>query len=794
MTDGRETCWLLSLEFFHATVVSLLLIVAFQNEVVGQRLPKADAITTEDGLSFRNVTAITQDSRGLMWFGTQQGICRYDGYRFIAFSNKPGADFYFPADRVLDNCLFFLPDSFLLVVADQQLFRLNIVNYRVDNLSEQLNINGNVINLEVTNNGKIWLSWENDSIQSLGYTDLKKIQVVSSVPRLRREFSGLAIDKNGDAWWSTISNGIQQYSPNGKLLHQVVVDSFVWFGTKMYFTPLHFDKNGQLFIFPKSARHVWTYNPSNKKVNQFSGELDDLAYNFLEDSYGSYWIGTKKGLYRYRDGKWSDYSATLHAALQFTEIHAISEDMANMLWLATDNGVLKIPIYKELFDNYLLVQNKQWGNAMRGLFEDKYGDLLFKCESGEAQGISKLDRKTGVLQQCTIKGAILKDTLLLDRAKQYVVDTTNNIAWTVADDLMKLDLTTMELEVVKSLSGYCNSFSHNPFCRLKNGKFLIGSTVDAIYELDASSRVFKKMESKQLATYKDVDTEAYVETAEGDIWIGTASAGLLKINAEGVLLAHYTINSVPQLSNNHVLSLNLAKDGSIWVGTFGGGINRLDELDGEIMIFSSKNGLANDNVTGILEDDIGDIWVSTYNGLSVIKRKDYSIVNYFEEDGLTNNEFNYSSQFKARDGTVWFGGMNGVNAIDPSVVINNNLNPALIFTAVEKHGKKIENYFLESQSNRIEVQPSYNYFQLSWTLPNYFKPDKNNYYVWMEGLDEGWSYVGNSNSIRYNKLPPGNYTFRVKGADSKGIWGQLSCQFQLLYSHIFIKHGGLRPW
>ncbi len=773
MTQHKVIRNLSSFKHDFASLVQVLFLLFCSFQTDAQRFTGAEAITIDDGLSFRNVTAITQDSRGLMWFGTQQGICRYDGYRFVVFSNKPGAHFPFPADRVLDNSLFFMPDSFLLVIADHQLFRINIVDYAVENLSESLGINGIVNYIQVAEDGKVWLSWDDETDQFLGYSDQEQLIYVACVPKLRREFTSLAIDKKGNAWWSTVSKGIRTYTPEGNLLQEMVPDSFVWFGTKMFFNPLFFDRDDQLFIFPKSKNQIWTFNESSKTVNVFSTAINDRAYHFLQDSQGAYWFGTKRGLYRYHNGTWSDFSASLNSVLQFTELHGIFEDKANELWIATDNGILKMPIYKDLFDNYLLVPNHQWGNAIRGIFEDKDGSVYFKCEAGSEKGISKFNPSEKSIQKCSITSDFLADTLLLDRAKHFVVDTSENIAWTIADDLMKLHLDNLELEVVASLSGLCNSFSHNPFILLDGGDLLLGSTVGALSVYDVCSGKFKKIPSQKLSEYNEVDTECFLQSADGNIWVGTASKGLLKISLQGELIAHYDKETTPPLSNNHVLSIHQSNDGMLWAGTFGGGLNMLNGAGGAITVFNSNNGLANDNVTGILEDNSGNVWVSTYNGISVLKRENNLILNYYKEDGLTNNEFNYASQYKSSDGILWFGGVNGVNAIDPSVVSNNNnnKNPDLVLTAIETHGSSYQASFLESDVGRLVVQPSYNYFQFSWTLPNYFKTSKNNYYVWMDGLDKNWAYLGSSNSIRYNKLPPGNYTFKVKGADSKGVWG-----------------------
>jgi hypothetical protein len=186
--------------------------------------------------------------------------------------------------------------------------------------------------------------------------------------------------------------------------------------------------------------------------------------------------------------------------------------------------------------------------------------------------------------------------------------------------------------------------------------------------------------------------------------------------------------------------------------------------------------LSNDNVTGILSDDMGNIWVSTYNGLSRYRKTEGTFQSFFEEDGLSNNEFNYASFFKDKEGRLWFGGMNGVNVIQPESILKQKLNPPLCFTNFSKYSRRTDSLKTwkpgSGEQNAIEISPYDSYFQIDWALPNYFKPEKNLYYVWLEGLDKGWYYFGNTPSIRYNKLPAGHYTLHVKGSDSKGNWSE----------------------
>jgi HAMP domain-containing protein len=181
-------------------------------------------------------------------------------------------------------------------------------------------------------------------------------------------------------------------------------------------------------------------------------------------------------------------------------------------------------------------------------------------------------------------------------------------------------------------------------------------------------------------------------------------------------------------------------------------------------------------VVSILEDEEGNIWAATYNGLSCYRVAEGVFRNFYEEDGLSNNEFNYASSFKDEQGGMWFGGMNGVNYFDPKDILQTKPNPPLCLTGFAKYNSRTDStltqVFGEQPIGRFVISPSDSWFQFSWALPNYFKPDKNNYYVRLEGLEADWSYVGSTSFVRYNKLPPGKYILRVKGSDSKGNWSR----------------------
>lgn len=749
----------------------------FSITLPAQPVPTAAALSTEQGLSFRNVTAIGQDGQGLMWFGTQLGLNRYDGYRFTQFSGNAQAGRFFPGDEILDNSLVFVNDTIFWVVADGLLYAVNTADFSVEHLSAEAGINGQIWQLRRAANGTIWLVWDTGEEQHLCYTaNGSDFVEVAAVPRLRREFTSLAIDTSGNAWWSTSTCGLQHYTQDGRLLSEVKLDSFVWYGTTMFFTPLMVDSRNRLFVLPKSTRQIWQYFPEERRTQVIARDMPGLAYYALEDRQGNLWFATKTGLMRWdTEGRWADYSAVLHKALQFSNIHDLFEDRTHLLWVATDNGLVRMPIQPHLFQNYLMQPGVAWGNTTRGMFEDTSGRMYVYCEGGQL-GLHRIYPKSGVSSLLNIGGIERPDSLLLDQAKHFVYDPAENAAWALTDRLIKIDLSELRSTTVKGIPVLDGKFSPNPFILLKNGDFLLGNTLEQLAIYHRQTETLRPFSPAIPSKVKSAATEYFLENEDGSIWVATASEGLFRFSGKGKLLQQFSTQSIPALSNNHLLVLHADAQGLVWIGTFGGGLNCFDPATKTIRIFTKKEGLSDDNVTGILSDANGNIWASTYNGLSCYRKADGTFQSFYEEDGLSSNEFNYTSFFKDKEGKLWFGGMNGVNVFRPENFLEQKLNPPLCFTNFSKYSRRtdsLETWLPGSrESEVIEIAPYDSYFQIDWALPNYFKPEKNRFYVWLEGLDDGWYFLGNTPSIRYNQLPDGHYILHVKGSDSKGNWSE----------------------
>lgn len=758
---------------------------------MAQRLPKPDALTMGDGLGIRDIKAVSQDSRGLMWFGTTQGIERYDGRRFVKYGSDNLSDFHFPADNVSDENMLMVNDSTLWVLADEMLFELNIHTHKTTNLSVAADLKGAVFTLRQGADGTFWIVTDDGWVQRLlRYEGSYRFKQVATAQHLRMPFNDVAIDTAGNIWWSTNAEGLRQFSPSGGLLHEVKPDSIFWFGTKIYYTNISTDSRGRLFVYPKSKNEIWHYHPETGQYDVLAANLSTKVYSHLEDTRGNIWFAMYDGLLRWStSGEWTDYTATLRSSLQFTHIRHLYEDRTHLFWIATDNGLLRFPIGRDIFQNHLTVPDAEWGNAMRSIFADNAGRIYALCENGQ-KGLHRLgngQQKDSLLITYLDYSSL---TVTLSYAVNIVFDKNENAAWTLNDQLLKINMDNLQCSVMEDFDGLFKKVLRNPICLLQDGKILLGSELEKLSLYDPKSHQHRRFFPKDTNGLPSTNSLVILEDAHGLIWVGTASEGLFCFNRAGKKLAHFTTKTKPALSKDNVLALHYDKSGKLWVGTFGGGLNCLElpedlspdsyrdkNLTGlRIKVFTQKDGLSDNNVVSILEDEEGNIWAATYNGLSCYRASEGVFRNFYEEDGLSNNEFNYASSFKDEQGGMWFGGMNGLNYFNPKGILQTAPNPPLCLTGFTKYNSQTDSTVVQLIGNqsvgRFFISPSDSWFQFSWALPNYFKPDKNHFYVWLEGLEEDWSYVGSNPFIRYNKLPHGDYVLHVKGSDSKGNWSE----------------------
>ncbi|MCK4836739.1 MAG: ATP-binding protein, partial [Candidatus Aminicenantes bacterium] len=285
------------------------------------------------------------------------------------------------------------------------------------------------------------------------------------------------------------------------------------------------------------------------------------------------------------------------------------------------------------------------------------------------------------------------------------------------------------------------------------------------------------------------DVGPILEDMNGDIWVGTWNGGVNRFDSDKKIFSHFKHdpNDSNSISNNRVWTLFEDSSGVLWFGTYGGGLNRFDREKETFIRYDTNDGLANDVIYGILEDENGFLWISTNKGISRFNPKAETFTNYDVADGLQSNEFNRGAYFKDQDGWMYFGGINGVSMFHPEQIIDNSFIPQLVITSFKVMNQEVTLDWMVAQKEGIVFPYNLNFFSFEFAALDYTAPEKNQYAYLLEGVDSDWIYCGTRRYAAYTSLNPGNYIFRVKGSNNDGVWNEVGISIPITISPPFWK-------
>lgn len=761
-------------------IVYLFTVITFSQNAV-----QVEVLSTDDGLNFRHVSTIAQDADGFMWFGTSQGLTKYDGNTFKVFDNSKGNPNFIPFE-VLIKAIYQKSANTLWFIANQKLFALNIETETLEDIKDDKGyLNNEVLEIALDKSDNLWLVTDEykpdqTKTQNLIKYNGESLKLIKSLDRKSAGFTSIEITETNEVCWTTINHGLTIFNQEGSILNQQILDTYDWYGHTIHFGESFISSTNQHYYFPESKGGIDVYN--NLEFTQRLLEHKAIFVNAAEDHYGGIWFsGKKELLYLDTSGNIIDYSDQIKQFLDFSNINCLFIDASNLLWLGTDNGLIKIKSKPQNFEQILSSKESSWGRTFRSIFPVKGGDIVAMCESeNQLYRINAAGSATPII--------LLNAQQKLKDARFFVSDTLNNKAYTVTNYLIEIDFNTQELKAFGDYKLYLNETKPNPLVQLKDGRLLAGFKLSKLIIIDPETKTFKPIIKEPLQ--QDFDIKALLQShANPDVvWIGTLNQGLLKLNLNGTVEAEYHINSVPSLNKNSILSL-YELNHLLFIGTFGGGINILNLKDNTIEVVDKEDGLSDNNVVVIMSADTNDIVAATYNGLSTFSLKTNNHHNYFEEDGLTNNEFNYTSAYKDQQGNFYLGGLNGINKFRFEDLSQEYTLPNVNFTKFEVYNQrdKTTKQFSKLKDTPILLTPYDQHFKIDWSIPDYFNKSNYTYYTMLEGFESDWFYQGNQNSIRYNKLPAGDYILKVKGMDSNGNESLAALSIPIKVKQIFYK-------
>ena len=767
----------------------------------------------DQGLSQSNTICILQDSRGFMWFGTRDGLNKYDGYKFTVYKNK----------------------------ADD---KTSISNNYIQAIKEG-------------RDGSLWIATRGGGLnrydrQKNEFTSFKhdpknKYSISSDVT------SAIMEDKQGTIWVGTEDGGLNKFDPG-----------------KNQFTAYTFNKNdinslGDVFvrdIIEDSQQRLWIatnnggvnlFNRKNNTFTRFQHEGNNSKsissnniYTLFEDSKHRLWIGTNGGGLDLMDPASGTFEHFTHDAKKANSlandfVHAINEDNGN-LWVGTENGGLSIldlsqnkfatytsdefdnsslsnnSIYSICKDNknniwigtfsgslnivnldaakfthykHIPFKNSLSNNKVLNIYEDSRSGIWVSTDGG---GLDYFDPQTAIFtnyrHQAGNKNSLCGDYVLSVRE-----DYKNNIwAGTWADGITVFNRTTNSFKHFKNDPSDPSSLSSNNAWMIfedKDKNMWIGTHGGGLNLYNAGNNSFTnyQYDENNPLSLSNNNVHAVFEDREGYLWISTDGGGLNRFDKKKKAFTRFIHDDKKNsISNNSVGAVYEDGNGFLWIATMAG-LNRLDRKTNTFTVYTTKDGLPNNTIFGILEEDAKNLWISTNKGISRFNTLAKTFTNFGVADGLQSNEFKEEAYCKTRSGIMYFGGNNGFNQFSPGTIKDIPFEPPLVLTGFQIFNKEVAIADKNNPASPLqkditetkEITLTYKSSVISFEFAslNYTSTDKKQYAYMLEGFDKTWNEVGTKRTATYTNLDPGKYVFKVKGMNNEGQWSDTVTSIRL---------------
>ncbi len=779
-------------------ILFILFVISLES-VLAQFQPKKNLIkhySVKDGLSQSVVNSITQDNQSLMWFATEDGLNRFDGYTFKTFRYDPDTKTSI-ADNFVQS-IFKDTEGTLWVSSrkgllrfdpDKETFTLYKVNFK-NTTSYAFN---DVSFITEGQSGNLWISLYGSGFASFS-KEAKAFTAYTpeTLPGLSNEKTvALLEDKFGLLWVGTQEGGINVFQVSkGKVIKKV--NNFAGFNefASGNVHCLSEDKYGNIWI--GTAQGLVVYLRSENRFFAFNDPSFSVAnvsvMSLLTDTSENLWIGSQgMGLYQLdlrqfnthgvKDFIFVRVKSLKDYDLSKRTIQFVYEDKDNNVWIGTfGDGIYLVSSAKE---NFVKLQKPLYENSAvsfvpyYGMCHDHDGNLWLGTDG---HGIYKSDLNGRILEHYVAEktNGKLKDNAILSALK----DRKGRLWFgTYSHGLFRYHAAS-------------NSFINYHY---KNGTKPGGHDVRVIFE-DSKNNIWVGTNRGGLCilnednnTYENPmhfnyallygDVRSISEDKDGNLWIGFYGDGLYSYNHEHKQWKH----NLNDLKSDIVFAVKTDRNNNVWIGTGGGGLSVLNPKENKFTRYTEKDGLSNNTIYAIEIDNNENIWISTNTGISEFDVSKKKFSNYTTSDGLQEGQFNPGSAlFNGVGGYMCFGGTLGYNIFYPDQLKTILKKPQVMLSGLSLFNKPIKinenvdgNTILNqvlSRTKEITLEHDQNVLTFEFVGLNYSYPEKNKYAYKLDGLDDDWNFVGNQRTATYRYLAPGDYTFKVKASNIENSW------------------------
>jgi len=751
-------------------------------------------LTVDDGLSQSSVNCIKQTKDGYLWFGTQEGLNRYNGYEFKIYANNP------KDTNSLSN-------SWIWSIAEDK-------------------------------KGNLWIGTN----AGLNYFDRKtnkfkrfihNSKIHGSIPS--DQIYGVYVDKDDVLWIKTITSICKYNKSNNEFIEFEHCRDFLDPEQSDFPFPIIETKDG---LWVGSYKGLQNFNKNQEKFKLFTHKendptslSDNTVYSVVEDKQQMIWIATNNGLNRLdpktKKIKHFNYEKNNNSSISSNQIILLFVDGEGYLWVGTrGNGVDKInttTLHITHFKNEKGNKESLALNTVYSIFEDNSKNIwlgtngngidnvslrqpkfkLYKNSSGAnsynlsenmiaavyeysediiwigtwSNGLNILNRKTRQVIRPNIKIHGNDIHVIFERKNGDIfLGTSNGISiynkttQEFSDYIKKIGIKTTKLDNNRIYS-IIEDENENLWIGTSNGLHKIDTKTNELTTFSSNKKIKSSISNSSIITV--------FEDSEGFIWVGTSN-GLNKFNPSSNTFEHFISDNSPSnhikndlyktINSNYIFAILEDKQGYLWIGTTSG-INKYDKITGTFRYFTKKDGLPNETVYELIQDKLDNIWYSTNRGIGYLNPKTELFTNFDKGDGLQGLEYNNGASFKSnKSGEIYFGGSDGLNSFIPGNLVKNDIIPKVVIESYEKISSKGVSDILLDGVEAIHLNSEDKSIKIKFASLEFTNPSKNQYKYKLEGFDEDWINNGTNHYAVYSNLSQGEYIFKVKGSNNDLIW------------------------
>ena len=788
--------------FSFISICNLLSVYSQDTRVVFSHL------NINNGISDNRIKCIYKDSKGFVWFGTGSGLNRFDGYKFEIYQHEL-SDSASIADNDINaitsdkNGNLWIGTGGGVSVLNCETFKFRRVTLVPSSPSLCRNINyitamatdsgGNI--LIGTQNGLFFFDQNNNSLRHILIDEQSCSSQLNNI-------TSIVHDKTDFFWIGTANGFIIKFNKNSNSFEKF--ESFRESnGKKGNITKLFVDDENNLWVADLNGLHIFNIKSNSWDrdfLKKYGPVFDNLLITGIDQDAGKLiWITTDgKGAF-ILDKKNSEPVNIMNlpyseGSLSSNGLISLYCDESGVVWIGTAKK--GVDFYKKeirkfrLYRNYPTDPNSLSNNDVDCITEDNNDNLWIGTNGG---GLNYYNRKTNKFSHYVSQPG-KSNSLSSNIIVSVFVDSDRKI-WigTYLGGLNCLDPITGKITVFRHNDSDSTSLSDDrvwSICEDSRKNIWIATLTNGLNLFDRKTGGFKRFNTQNSSIcFNFINSIAIDEN--NNLWISSAH-GLIYFDPIQNISKCYNNNpeTTTSISDDHVISTFKDSRGLFWVCT-NNGLNLMNRETGDFRVFKEADGLPSDHVFRVEEDNSSNLWISTKNGISkLIVRKtnkedvlSYQFKNYGISDGLQGKEFTETASLETRDGELWFGGPDGLNAFYPLEIKEDSSLSKIVISDIRidneiiKSGEAINGRILFKKpvfnTDKIVLKYKENSFTIDFVALNYFFPAKNKYAYTLEGFSDKWIVTeGRENFATFSNIQNGNYTFKVKGTNSDGIWNE----------------------